>query len=217
MNSTRTSYKSMNGYHDDMSYGAHRKNNKQPVKIEDNEDIKKQVAALQSAGCQDIEYEQSWAGTAPFCSAHPADCYNFAPEGSHVFIKRNKHGDGQTCMSGNKVLCARAVCRSNDPEYDPNNKTWWVGTAPACAGSPCDCVSQSAGAVPWRQDSRGGGGATCVTGTKQLCLRPNNPSKAYINWANDAKKVCDANQKMTMDLISKGMDIVKDLSEKAAA
>lgn len=44
-----------------------------------------------------------WVGTAPFCGAKPEDCTDDGAE----FIAYGTSGDGHSCQSGKKVLCAR--------------------------------------------------------------------------------------------------------------
>lgn len=45
----------------------------------------------------------TWSGTAPLCDGMPADCTRDGQE----FVRIDDSGDGQKCLTGNKVLCQR--------------------------------------------------------------------------------------------------------------
>ena len=182
--------------------------------IERNTSIQKQTRLLEKKGCVDINYERRWIGTAPFCAGHQADCGTIHPNGQWKYILKDDYGDGAYCWTGKKVLCSRARCTESDPEYSDDFKSWWVGTAPACDGNTCDCVTQF-GAVPYRQDSCGDG-KCCVTGTKQLCIRPTGVNDSYSEWETDAREQCRRDKKVRDDLISRGVDIVKTIADAAA-
>ena len=44
---------------------------------------------------------ETWLGSAPFCKATPADC----TAAGMTFVRTHASGDGDTCLTGVKVLC----------------------------------------------------------------------------------------------------------------
>lgn len=46
---------------------------------------------------------QYWLGEAPFCKATPADCS--ANNRSDIYVRSHPAGNGDTCLTGTKVLC----------------------------------------------------------------------------------------------------------------
>lgn len=52
---------------------------------------------INSVGAQSA----TWIGKAPFCSAKPADCNTKGMR----FVRTHASGDGETCITGTKVMC----------------------------------------------------------------------------------------------------------------
>lgn len=167
-----------------------------------------------SWGCKRKVKQQRWLGVAPFCQQDASDCSMLQPQGDWKYVRDDKSGDGPPCWSGHKILCERTKCVDKNPEYNDAITSWWVGTPPFCAGSPCDCVNQY-GAVPWRQDRIGEDPHTpCWTGEKQLCLRPVNPDPELDNWTVKAREVCQHNKEMDYKLIQEGGQILEKIIDK---
>lgn len=101
--------------------------------------------------------ESVWFGTAPICKGKASECGRL---GLHFWINNN-YGDGSPCVTGNKVLCVTA------PLSDFSS-TFWVGTAPYCAGAPSDCTDRGAEFIAY---GTAGDGHACDKGKKVLCAR----------------------------------------------
>ena len=96
------------------------------------------------AGCR-------WVGTAPVCGGSPSDCRS-----DERYLVSSTCGDGQRCISGNKVLCC--------PISAGYINAYWVGTAPYCRGTCRDC-----GANNCIFANGCGDGQDCLSGRKVLC------------------------------------------------
>jgi hypothetical protein len=185
-----------------------------PPEVSSCPNLKNKLDEMSSRGCNRAVVKQSWKGEAPFCEGAESDCSRLQPYGDWVYCKSDDSGDGSSCWSGEKVLCNRAVCVDKDLEYADNINSWWVGTAPFCSADECDCISQY-GAVPWKTNDSGDDGSSCWTGKKQLCLRPVDTNADFAKWTDEAKTQCNADKKVSQEHISKGLDIISKLVDKA--
>lgn len=191
-----------------IPYGEERE--KYPfIGIEKNPALRRQITEMRERGCLQHVVDQEWLGVAPFCEEDASSCAQLQPSGDWHYIRSEKTGNGAPCWTGNKVLCARAKCVADNPEYQDSVSSWWTGTAPTCGANQCDCVTQY-GAVPWRQ-GKCGDGACCVTGSKQLCLRPNKPDSKMNKWVGDAAAQCAKDHEINQKLRQDGVEIVKEV------
>ena len=180
-----------------------------PPEVSNCPNLKYKLDDMSSRGCKRAVVKQYWSGTAPFCAGDQSDCSKLQPYGDWTYCKNDNSGDGASCWTGHKVLCNRAICVDEDLEYADNIDSWWVGTAPFCDGNECDCVNEY-GAVPWKQNDTGDG-KKCVTGQKQLCLRPQTIDSDFSKWETEARSDCEKRKEMTQEQISKGIDILSNL------
>ena len=56
-----------------------------------------------------ISAEDVWLGEAPFCRATPSECKSIGL----TYVTRHAYGDGETCLTGHKVLC-RGIALGRD-------------------------------------------------------------------------------------------------------
>lgn len=130
------------------------------------------IGACAGFGIDAHAQKSVWLGTAPACSAQPADCTARGME----YVRSDKYGDGAVCWSGTKVLC-----REKEP-VPPGSV--WMGTAPFCAAKPTDCSDN--GMIYVRSDAHGDG-AKCSSGAKVLCKPDPHPAPARTSvWIGTA-------------------------------
>ena len=179
-----------------------------------SQDRRDEYNRMRNAGCTDIMIDTKYEGTAPACGGDSTDCkYPWSWAG----IYNSKYAD-TGCTSGRKAVCSKMICADANPEYSGAFDKFWSGTAPTCGGGACDCVEQ--GAIPWKLDSCGDG-KCCVTGDKQLCLKPNTMDYynkiAYGNWLNTAGPYCQQKNILDRQLVGKGLDLAVNIAKAAAA
>eukprot|EP01084_Bolivina_argentea_P058493 106817_1 len=64
-----------------------------------------------------------WIGTAPFCNAHCSDCGGYC-------IASDVCGDGECCISGNKVLCGATGPPTHSPTYPTYSPSYYPTNDP---------------------------------------------------------------------------------------
>ena len=183
--------------------------------IRSSEAVQRQAAALIQGGCdsKDVVFEDRfWSGTSPFCAGSSADCH--ARDGM-VYVASDGAGDGAACLTGQKVLCARATCAAQNPEFNPRFLKSVIGTAPFCASTPCDCYEQ--GALPWRSTPTYEGRAGCTTGAYQVCLKPLEAVVEFGEAAEAGRAACRQSSAGNSALLSKGFDLLLELAKKIPA
>lgn len=131
--------------------------------------------------CWETSWRWQWLGTAPSCGSNKRHCQ----DRGGTFVRYDAYGDGSYCWWGWKVLCKipdRYIKDDCHPECSRNFNRQWVGTAPWCAASDCDCIRQNK--VPVKVSSNNPGcpcknrgrcphfGANCHFGNKVFCIGP---------------------------------------------
>lgn len=122
-----------------------------------------------------------WVGTAPWCAASRSDCADLGMS----YVRSSSSGGGSSCWSGTKVLCQERGQRRRKDECNPEctyqMRQWFIGTAPACGASDCDCIRSNGYTLLTQGSYRcpcnnrrncANFGASCVTGQKALCVNP---------------------------------------------
>lgn len=114
-----------------------------------------------SGKCEGEEYFK-WFGTAPLCGASQQDCID--SEEGLVYMTTSKCGDGNQCISGDKVLCSSFLHGFKSFQ--------WKGTAPVCNASEKSCENST-----YILSNKCGNGNIClpapfVTNVKVLCGIP---------------------------------------------
>lgn len=175
--------------------------------------------------------ESQWFGTAPWCGAHEGDCQNYGGR----LVQECSDCDGSSCWVGTKVRCEREITRGIKDECNPLCSPFftqtWVGTAPWCGGTECDCIATRS--VPMQLASDGSScecdqrgncgrfGATCWTGQKILCVQPKSLTAAYEDGLSEMQQECTDRMQIREEtrraMISTLGDIAKAGIEAAAA
>lgn len=100
--------------------------------------------------------QEMWLGTAPFCRAAQTDC----DKAGMSFVRSHSSGNGQTCLTGEKILCRAAASLS--PEIVsacPANATQVTGTL------SCNCTgAQTASGNVWGNKTYTDDSSVCKSG-----------------------------------------------------
>lgn len=133
-----------------------------------------------------------WFGTAPICRGNSKDCTS---RGMKVETYC-KDCNGAVCRSGKKVKCYKWDKNAWNDECDVECSAAfsrnWVGTAPFCGASDCDCfrinklpvtsATSEAESCKCSDQSRCETfGSTCTTGRKIMCALPKGVKNAALN------------------------------------
>jgi len=173
--------------------------------------------------CYATTHEYSWFGTAPWCSGHPGDCHARNME----FVGSCRDCVGSSCWSGTKVQCKRTIKRGVRDRCNPmcssDFERYWVGTAPWCDGTECDCISS--GGYPYKAAASAGGecdcedrgackafGSGCHTGSKILCLKLKIHNTKYDDGLMAMKKECTERQRITEETRRAVISAIKDVA-----
>jgi hypothetical protein len=180
--------------------------------------------------CISSEKQSQWFGTAPWCHGHDGDCQAWGGEK----VQECSDCSGSTCWKGTKVRCEKEIKRGILDECNPicssfYHKTW-VGTAPACGGSECDCIATDS--IPMVLEGGSGHcecnqqgncpnfGSTCFTGQKVLCIKPKTMSAAVHHGITEMKKQCNERhiiEEQTKQMVLSGLlDLTKAAIESGA-
>jgi hypothetical protein len=162
-----------------------------------------------------------WIGSAPFCDPDPSQC-QITP--GYQPVATSKSGDGHRCWFGKKIKCqfnqdawrqtstfSQLKMELGDAAEGVVPQFAWLGVAPACAASPCDCFE--AGLMPIFEDKEGDG-SECSSGNKWLCVMPMLKDQKDLTatgmsqcFQQDAAR--EATIQKALDL---GDELVKDIS-----
>lgn len=174
--------------------------------------------------CRVTTYFRQTIGTAPWCDANYFDCINRGMEFERFCT--NNCPDGGSCWKGEKAICRVKTVRMSDecnPECSISFRKMFVGTAPSCGGSDCDCIRQ--GMVPYgKYDDYQCPcnhkyncpifGSKCMRGQKVLCLKPTTWSAEVDNEVKRAD--CTHRDEISSQERQKMMDTTVELAKVGA-